>query len=605
MSRNLKVLGWMEKRQSERSHQRPKESLTAIHLQEHLIGTKSGENGDKMSKNLLIESMPSMLSLVEGTAGNKVIARGEFGRVGVPTQNGRIYSEELMNREIKRLHEDMRNRSSRMLGHCDHPADGKTSLEHASHLITDLKIKDGIVIGEAEILPTPAGEILKKLIEAKVQIGVSSRGYGSTAPARGSQEGEDVQDDFVLKTYDFVADPAMRSAIPEVHMEDVDMRSVANVLMEACPDIVDELKGTVNANVLIEAKNDKSTKLPNSSDEVEQKIKDELVEDFEHKLRDAIADMREDVVSEVREELEEDPEVGGAKGVLAAIAEMVSAYRGDVDQQAVKDAIKASELSVSESNRERDSALKAAKRATHLLYIERKISKHPMSESIRNSFKNRDFEDIKDVEEALNTMISELPRVDDIVTKEDAKIREENVELRGNIGLLESKVEELNSKLRKAVTLGQRIDEQRINETSEMSDKISELEKMLEEANEVAESAKTEANEVAENARKLVENAELEVYKRDKVVGLTNGRRLIGLMESIHDRAGVDELVDKQGSTVVEDPELQRMRYNLSKGKTGSGIRLEEELDKPNKKKTDELGNDVSSLARLAGIPGR
>lgn len=600
MSRNSKVLGWMEKRQSERSLQKPSESSTAIHLQEHHIGSKSGENGDKMNKiQELTESLMSELSLVESNTGNKVIARGEFGRVGVPTQNGRIYREELMAREIKRLREDMDNRTSRMLGHIEHPSDGKTSLYHASHLITDLKIKDGIVIGEAEILPTPAGEILKKLIEAKVKVGVSSRGYGSTAPARGSQEGEEVQDDFILKTFDFVSDPAMRSAIPEVHVEDIDMRSVAKVLMEACPDIAEEIKGTESVDVLEESKKNKSTK----SKEYDN-IRRDMSEEFERNLRDVLADMREEVVSEVREELEEDPEVGGAKGVLAAIAEMVSAYRGDVDQQAVKDAIRASELSVSESNRERDEALEAAKRAAHLLYIERKISKHPMAESIRKSFKNRNFDDIKDVEDALNTIISELPSADEIVTKEEAKTREENVELRGNIALLESKVEELNVKLRKAVTLGQRIDDQRVKDTSEMSDRISELEKSLEEAIEVAELAKSEANEATENARKLVEDAELEVYKRDKVVGLTNGRELIGLMESVHDRAGVDELVGKNGLTEVRDPVLQRMRNKLGKGKTGDGVRLEEERDRPKDKRKDELGNDISHQARLAGIPG-
>lgn len=591
----------MGRRQSERSPRKPRGSSTATHLQEHLIGTKSGENGARdMMKNLLIESMPSTLSLVEGTAGNKVIARGEFGRVGVPTQNGRIYREELMAREIKRLGEDMKNRSSRMLGHIDHPADGKTSLEHASHLITDLKIKDGIVIGEAEILPTPAGEVLRKLIEAKVQIGVSSRGYGSTAPARGSQEGEDVQDDFVLKTFDFVADPAMRSAIPTIHIEDVDIRSVANVLMEACPDIVDEIKGSDYIEALEEAKGALSTK-----DELEKKIKDEMSEDFERKLRDALAEMREDVVSEVREELEEDPEVGGAKGVLAAIADMVSAYRGDVDQQAVKDAIKASELSVSEANRERDEALESAKRAAHLLYVERKIAKHPMAESIRKSFKNRKFDDIKDVEDALETMISELPKAEEIVTKEEAKIREESAELRGNITLLESKVEELQDKLRKAVTLGQRIDEQRVNEVSEANDRIDELEKKLGEATEEAELAKAEAKSEINRATKLVEEAQLEVYKRDKVVGLTNGRELIGLMESVHDRAGVDDIVGERGLMVVADPELQRMRESLGKGKTGKSVRLEEEVDKQKRKhRIDELGNDISHLAALAGIPG-
>ncbi|MEJ2293677.1 MAG: hypothetical protein P8Y23_02805, partial [Candidatus Lokiarchaeota archaeon] len=112
-----------------------------------------------MSKRkILIESTPVTLSLVESAYGNKTIARGEFGRCGIPTQNGRIYPEKLMQREIDRLQEDLSHR--RILGELDHPSSGRTSLKRVSHVITGLKIKDGIVIGEAEILNTPEGKTL-------------------------------------------------------------------------------------------------------------------------------------------------------------------------------------------------------------------------------------------------------------------------------------------------------------------------------------------------------------------------------------------------------------------------------------------------------------
>ncbi len=62
-----------------------------------------------------------------------MVARGEFGRWGVATQNGRIYSESLMGREIKRLNEDLKSR--RVLGELDHPSDGKTSLKRVSHVV--------------------------------------------------------------------------------------------------------------------------------------------------------------------------------------------------------------------------------------------------------------------------------------------------------------------------------------------------------------------------------------------------------------------------------------------------------------------------------------
>lgn len=552
-----------------------------------------------MSKNLLIESMPSTLSIVE-SAGNKCIARGEFGRVGVPTQNGRIYPQKLMEREIGRLSEDLNSR--RVLGELDHPSDGRTSLKRVSHVITGLSIKDGIVIGEAEILNTPEGKTLKALIEANVQVGVSSRGYGSTAPSRGKSEGEEVQEDFVLKTYDFVADPAMKTAIPGIYTEDVDDESIADMFVAEFPEIAEALKSDGDVgDLLAEARDKKSTKA-----EIEEKLKEELSEGFERRLRDGLAEMREEVVSEVKEELEGDPEVGGAKGVLEAIAEMVAVYRGDVDESAVKDAIKAAELEVSEANREREEAEKAGRRAAHLLYIERQIGKHPMAETIRKYFDKQTFKDLDEAKEALKTCLSDLPSSEDIVTKEESKVREENAELRGKITLLEGKVDELGVKLQKAVTLGERIEEQRIGENEEAREEISELQAKLEEAIDQSKAGQAEAKKLQEEIDSLKETHEVELYKRDKVVGFTNGRELIGLMESVHDRAGVDEFVEERGLREMADPELARMRRNFQKGKTSdAAMRMEEDVKEKPRDKRDVLGNDMSEMVALAGIPHR
>jgi len=486
-----------------------------------------------------------------------------------------------------------------MLGHLGHPSDGKTSLENASHVITGLKIKDGIVIGEAEILRTPAGKILKDLIEDGIQIGVSSRGYGSTAPSRGAHEGEEVQDDFVLRTYDFVADPAVRSAIPNVYSEDVDGKSLVEMILNEFPDEARELRGTVSEDEILEEGADGKK---NTNKELVDSIRNELSENFERKLKDTLLDMRDDIRSEVQETLESDPEVAGAKGVLEAIADMVAVYRGDSDVDAVKDAVKASELEVSEAKRERDEAVILAKEVAHQLHIEKKVSDNPMKASIRKLMKGRKFENLKEVDEALDAIISDLPESDSFVGKEDVKIREENAELRGKITLLESKVEELSGNLRKAGMLGERIDEQRIKEVGEANEKIEELERELEEMREDVSTAKSDAKAVRDEAKKLVEDAELEVYKRDKVVGYTNGRELIGLMENIHDRDVVDDVVGKNGLTGMRDPELQRMRESLFKGKTSKTMQLDESSQKPKIVKKDEFGNDMAEMVKLAGI---
>jgi len=60
-------------------------------------------------------------------------------------------------------------------------------------------------MGRIEILPTPAGNILKSLIDSGIVVGVSSRGEGSVKQIGGVYE---VQDDFNLICWDFVSTPS-------------------------------------------------------------------------------------------------------------------------------------------------------------------------------------------------------------------------------------------------------------------------------------------------------------------------------------------------------------------------------------------------------------
>ena len=553
-----------------------------------VFGLRAGESGDIMSmRKILIESTPVTLSLVEG-AGNKTIARGEFGRCDVPTQNGRVYPQRLMQREIDRLQEDLSHR--RILGELDHPSDGKTSLKRVSHVITGLKIKDGIVIGEAEILNTPEGKTLKALIEANVQVGVSSRAYGSTAPAKGQSEAEEVQDDLILKTYDFVADPAVKTAVPGIYTEDVDDPTLAKMFLDEFPEVAESLKN-MNDGVLSEEKlSDKNKEAPK---------KDNVSEQFERRLRDEILELKKVVRQEIIEEVEADPEIAGSKAVLSAIAEMVSAYKKDPNEDDIKATIKAGELQVSEANRERDEAIEEAKVLKCWLEIEKKISGHPMIESIRSLLNGRKFESAEDAVSVVDTILKDLPE-GEVIKKEEAKLREENIELNGKITLLQSKVEELSSKLSKAAKLGERIDLQRRKEIEEYESRISKIEIESQNAIKEAEEAKLKAKESSELARKKFEEADLKAYKLEKVARFTNGRELMALMEDVHDRSRVDTLISERGLTELGDPTLQRMRNSLGKGQVSEKPIVEETI--PKKQFRTELGHDLGEIVTLAGI---
>ena len=60
-----------------------------------------------------------------------------------------------------------------------------------------------------KILDTPAGKIAKQLVEGGVQLGISSRGLGSTRQEKGVTM---VEDDFQLLCFDLVSEPSTSGA---------------------------------------------------------------------------------------------------------------------------------------------------------------------------------------------------------------------------------------------------------------------------------------------------------------------------------------------------------------------------------------------------------
>jgi hypothetical protein len=84
-------------------------------------------------------------------------------------------------------------------------------------MITSLKPDGKNFIGEAKIMDTPYGKIVKGLIDEGAQLGVSSRGMGSLIQRNGANY---VKDDFYLATAaDIVADPSAPDAFVEGIME--------------------------------------------------------------------------------------------------------------------------------------------------------------------------------------------------------------------------------------------------------------------------------------------------------------------------------------------------------------------------------------------------
>ena len=142
--------------------------------------------------------------------------KGIFMQSEVKNRNGRLYPFEVLDKEVKRYKKEYidENRAFGELGHPDGPI---VNLERASHMITSLKPDGKNFVGEAKILKTPMGEIVKNLMDEGAKLGVSSRGMGSLESRGGTNY---VKDDFYLATAaDIVADPSAPNAFVEGIME--------------------------------------------------------------------------------------------------------------------------------------------------------------------------------------------------------------------------------------------------------------------------------------------------------------------------------------------------------------------------------------------------
>lgn len=160
---------------------------------------------------------------IEKGGREKTYLRGLFQHAGVQNGNGRSYPATILEREINKNKDKIGKRN--MLGELDHPTEGKIHLDKVSHCVTELNMhEDGKVIGSVEVFDgkdeeggTPSGRILGSLINRRVQLGISSRGFGST---KDDGDVNEVQDDYKLITFDIVADPSTPNAYPSAVYEE-------------------------------------------------------------------------------------------------------------------------------------------------------------------------------------------------------------------------------------------------------------------------------------------------------------------------------------------------------------------------------------------------
>ena len=167
---------------------------------------------------LITETIEDIEVLTEATSngGKSYKIKGVFMQADIKNRNGRVYPVETLAKEVRRYTNEFINKK-RAFGELGHPDGPTVNLERVSHMITSLKPEGKNFIGEAKVMDTPYGKIVKNLIDEGAQLGVSSRGMGSIQSMQGKNI---VGKDFYLATAaDIVADPSAPDAFVEGIME--------------------------------------------------------------------------------------------------------------------------------------------------------------------------------------------------------------------------------------------------------------------------------------------------------------------------------------------------------------------------------------------------
>ena len=175
--------------------------------------------------------------------------KGVFLQSEIKNRNGRVYPFEVLDKEVQRYNKEFIEKN-RAYGELGHPEGPTVNLDKVSHMVTSLEPDGKNFIGEAKVMSTPMGEIVKNIMDDGGKLAVSSRGMGSLTKKGGANY---VNNDFYLATAaDIVADPSAPNAFVEGIMEGKEWIWNNGLLQEQeVADIKDEMERNVrsrNAN---------------------------------------------------------------------------------------------------------------------------------------------------------------------------------------------------------------------------------------------------------------------------------------------------------------------------------------------------------------------
>lgn len=166
---------------------------------------------------LIEQTFDGVETLVESSGNSKkTYLAGTFMESGRKNRNGRVYKKTCLEVAANKIN-DAASIGRHILGHIDHPSHLQIQLDEVAIKLTEARMVGNNVWCKAEVLEgVPKGQILKGLLDAGIQVGVSSRGSGQVNESTGLVES------FNFVTVDVVSQPSA-NAYPETIQEQLEM----------------------------------------------------------------------------------------------------------------------------------------------------------------------------------------------------------------------------------------------------------------------------------------------------------------------------------------------------------------------------------------------
>jgi hypothetical protein len=447
-----------------------------------MIEFKKERKYSSMGKATIIEAQNSQTVYEEGKSNSGILGhlKGVFADYQNGTRNSdRLYTEELWDNRVFGSEDVMEALETKTLfGELDHPEGDRceTLAKNAAISITKLEKKpdEGVIYGEADILDTPTGRIVKALADSGAKLGISSRGMGEEIYVDGQNIIDPDTYDFI--TFDVVVTPANTKARVSLteskHLSKLTENFKKEITESETENQLNQIK-TVVESVNLSNKDELVGLIDTKLETFKQPISNKLTEANRQIALDLLKEKYENMKTQLTETLSASESLSQENAKLVEEKEFLTTSR-DMLKSKLKESIA--------TNKEISDKLEESKKALEVNRAKRLEENAKHREII---LKNRQVANLKT--ENTQTQLKE----------EIAKLEESKKALEESNALKDTQIKKLQEANNKS--------EQRVNEYSKIlveNKKLLDKVKMLEQKNTTSQN-KLQESKILENKKVL------------------------------------------------------------------------------------------------------